>query len=78
MGGIARELPWTYRFFLVGALSLAAIPPFSGFFSKDSILSSAIDAGPLGVAMWIFGIIGAFLTALYTFRLLYIVFYGKQ
>ena len=53
MGGIARELPWTYRFFLVGALSLAAIPPFSGFFSKDSILSSAIDAGPLGVAMWV-------------------------
>ena len=78
MGGLARELPWTYRFFLVGALSLAAIPPFSGFFSKDSILSSAIDAGPLGVAMWVFGILGAFLTGLYTFRLVYIVFYGKQ
>ena len=48
MGGIARELPWTYRAFLIGALSLAAIPPFAGFFSKDAILSSAVDAGPLG------------------------------
>jgi NADH-quinone oxidoreductase subunit L len=78
MGGLARELPWTYRLFLIGALSLAAIPPFSGFFSKDSILSSAIDAGPLGVAMWAIGIVGAFLTALYTFRLVYIVFFGRQ
>ena len=76
MGGLARYLPWTYRLFLVGALSLAAIPPFSGFFSKDSILASAIDAGGLGIAMWVLGIIGAFLTGLYTFRLLFIVFFG--
>ncbi len=78
MGGLARELPWTYRLFLVGALSLAAVPPFSGFFSKDSILSSAIDAGALGIAMWVLGIVGALLTALYTFRLVYIVFFGRQ
>jgi NADH-quinone oxidoreductase subunit L len=78
MGGLARELPLTYKLFLVGALSLAAIPPFSGFFSKDSILSSAIDAGPLGVAMWVIGIVGAVLTGLYTFRLLFIVFRGRQ
>ena len=45
MGGIARELPWTYRAFLVGALALAAIPPFAGFFSKDAILSSADRPG---------------------------------
>jgi NADH-quinone oxidoreductase subunit L len=77
MGGLARHLPWTYRFFLVGALSLAAIPPFSGFFSKDSILSSVIDAGSLGWAMWALGAVGAFLTALYTFRLLFIVFSGE-
>ncbi len=78
MGGLARHLPWTYRLFLVGALSLAAIPPFSGFFSKDSILSSAIGAGGLGIAMWVLGIIGAFLTGLYTFRLLFIVFFGEE
>jgi NADH-quinone oxidoreductase subunit L len=78
MGGLGRELPWTYRLFLVGALSLAAIPPFSGFFSKDSILASAIDAGGLGIAMWVLGIVGAMLTGLYTFRLLFIVFFGKR
>ena len=52
MGGLARELPWTYRAFLVGALALAAIPPFAGFFSKDSILASAANAGTLGWILW--------------------------
>ena len=45
MGGLGRELPWTYRAFLVGSLALAAIPPFAGFFSKDAILSSAANSG---------------------------------
>ena len=58
MGGLARELPWTYRAFLVGALALAAIPPFAGFFSKDAILSSAIDQGTLGWILWAAGIRG--------------------
>ena len=74
MGGLAHELPWTYRFFLVGALALAAIPPFAGFFSKDAILSSAANSGGLGWMLWSFGAIGAFLTAVYTFRLVFIVF----
>jgi NADH-quinone oxidoreductase subunit L len=77
MGGLARELPWTYRAFLVGALALAAIPPFAGFFSKDAILSSLIDQGSLGWLLWAAGITGAFLTGLYTFRLLFIVFFGE-
>jgi NADH-quinone oxidoreductase subunit L len=77
MGGLARNLPWTYRAFLVGALSLAAVPPFSGFFSKDSILASAANAGTLGWILWGAGAIGAFLTALYTFRLLFVVFKGE-
>jgi NADH-quinone oxidoreductase subunit L len=77
MGGLARELPWTYRAFLVGTLSLAAVPPFSGFFSKDSILSSAANAGTLGWILWGAGIVGAFLTALYAFRLLFVVFSGE-
>jgi NADH-quinone oxidoreductase subunit L len=76
MGGLARELPWTYRAFLIGALALAAIPPFAGFFSKDAILASLIDQGSLGVLLWAAGITGAFLTGLYTFRLLFIVFFG--
>jgi NADH-quinone oxidoreductase subunit L len=77
MGGLARELPWTYRAFLVGALALAAIPPFAGFFSKDAILSSIIDQGSLGWILWAAGITGAFLTGLYTFRLLFSVFFGE-
>jgi NADH-quinone oxidoreductase subunit L len=77
MGGLARELPWTYRAFLVGALALAAIPPFAGFFSKDAILASAANAGTLGWILWGAGVIGAFLTALYTFRLVFIVFFGE-
>jgi NADH-quinone oxidoreductase subunit L len=77
MGGLARRLPFTYRAFLVGALALAAVPPFAGFFSKDSILGSAANAGTLGWALWGVGAFGAFLTALYTFRLLFIVFWGE-
>jgi NADH-quinone oxidoreductase subunit L len=77
MGGLARELPFTYRTFLVGALALAAIPPFAGFFSKDAILGSAANAGTLGWILWTAGAIGAFLTALYTFRLLFVVFWGE-
>jgi NADH-quinone oxidoreductase subunit L len=77
MGGLGRELPWTYRAFLVGSLALAAIPPFAGFFSKDAILASAANAGTLGWILWGGGVIGAFLTALYTFRLLFIAFFGE-
>jgi len=77
MGGLAGKLPWTYRAFIVGALSLAAIPPFSGFFSKDAILGSAANAGTLGWILWTVAAFGAFLTALYTFRLLFIVFRGE-
>jgi NADH-quinone oxidoreductase subunit L len=77
MGGLARELPLTYRAFIVGSLALAAIPPFAGFFSKDAILASAANAGTLGWILWGAGAVGAFLTALYTFRLLFIVFWGE-
>jgi len=77
MGGLARELPLTYRAFLVGSLALAAIPPFAGFFSKDAILASAANAGTLGWCLWSAGTIGAFLTAIYTFRLVFIVFFGE-
>jgi NADH-quinone oxidoreductase subunit L len=78
MGGLARRLPFTFRAFVVGSLALAAIPPFAGFFSKDSILGSAADAGALGWTLWTMAAAGAFLTALYTFRLLFIVFFGQM
>jgi NADH-quinone oxidoreductase subunit L len=77
MGGLARSLPLTYRAFIVGSLALAAIPPFAGFFSKDAVLASAANSGALGWILWTAGIAGAFLTAVYTFRLLFIVFWGE-
>ncbi|HUH22205.1 MAG TPA: NADH-quinone oxidoreductase subunit L, partial [Gaiellaceae bacterium] len=62
MRGLGRALPWTYRAFVVGALALAAIPPFAGFFSKDAILASLASGGTLGWILWTAGAIGAFLT----------------
>ena len=77
MGGLRKLMPFTYVAFVVGALSLAGIPPFSGFFSKDSILAAALDHGWYGELLWVAGMIGAFLTGLYAFRMLFIVFWGE-
>jgi NADH-quinone oxidoreductase subunit L len=76
MRGIGRLMPWTRWAFLVGALALVGIPPFSGFFSKDPILAAALHAHWYGVIFWVVGLIGAFLTGLYTFRMYFIVFPG--
>jgi NADH-quinone oxidoreductase subunit L len=77
MGGMKRYLPKTYWAFLVGALALTGIPPFSGFFSKDSILASALAAGTYGQILFVAGIVGAFLTGLYTFRMVFLVWGGE-
>jgi NADH-quinone oxidoreductase subunit L len=77
MGGLRKLMPFTYVAFVVGSLSLTGIPPFSGFFSKDSILAAALDHGWYGELLWVAGMIGAFLTGLYAFRLLFIVFWGE-
>src|SRR5829696_4237828 len=77
MGGLARLLPRTYTAMIVGALALAAIPPFAGFFSKDALLASALDAGAYGVLLWIVGLLGTFLTGLYAFRMIFLVFGGE-
>ena len=77
MGGLRRFMPATYWFFLIGGLALVGVPPFAGFFSKDSILAAALDRGWFGVMLWMFGIVGAFLTGLYTFRMLFLVFSGE-
>jgi NADH-quinone oxidoreductase subunit L len=77
MGGLRSLMPLTYWAFLVGALALAGIPPFSGFFSKDSILAVALDQGWYGQVLWVAGLAGAFLTGLYTFRMLFLVFWGE-
>ncbi len=77
MGGLRRFLPRTYVAFLIGALALTGIPPLSGFFSKDSILASALAAGSYGQLLFAVGIVGAFLTGLYTFRMVFLVFGGE-
>jgi NADH-quinone oxidoreductase subunit L len=77
MGGLGRTLPRTYAVMLVGALALAGIPPLSGFFSKDPLLASLLDAGAYGVLLWFAGLVGTFLTGLYAFRLIFIVFGGE-
>jgi NADH-quinone oxidoreductase subunit L len=77
MGGLRRLMPATYWFFLAGALALVGIPPFAGFFSKDSILAAALAHGTFGAILWFAGIVGTFLTGLYTFRMLFLVFWGE-
>jgi NADH-quinone oxidoreductase subunit L len=77
MGGLRRLMPFTYAAFLAGALALAGIPPFAGFFSKDPILASALDAGTLGYILFGLAAFGAFLTGLYTFRMVFIAFGGE-
>jgi NADH-quinone oxidoreductase subunit L len=77
MGGLGRMLPRTYAAMLIGALALAAMPPFAGFFSKDSLLAAALEAGTYGQLLWVVGLAGTFLTGLYAFRMIFIVFGGE-
>jgi NADH-quinone oxidoreductase subunit L len=77
MGGLRQFLPRTYWAFMVGALALAGVPPFAGFFSKDSILAAALAHGWYGQLLWVVGMVGTFLTGLYTFRMLFMAFWGE-
>ncbi|HEY4256168.1 MAG TPA: NADH-quinone oxidoreductase subunit L [Candidatus Udaeobacter sp.] len=74
MGGLSRRLPITFVTFAVGALALIGCPPFSGFFSKDAILTLAYERNTPIFAVALFT---AFLTAFYVMRMLVIVFFGK-
>jgi NADH-quinone oxidoreductase subunit L len=76
MGGLRRELPITYWTFLIGTLAIAGVPLLSGFFSKDEILWQTFAHGH--IVLWVMGIVTAFLTATYMFRLLYLAFFGER
>lgn len=78
MGGLKSKLKITHWVFLIGSLALAGIFPFAGFFSKDEILWSAYAGSELGRVLWLLGVAGAFMTAFYSFRLIYLTFYGKS
>jgi len=74
MGGLGKKMKITYVTFFIATLAIAGIPPFSGFFSKDEILSATYAESPL---MYVLGVGGALLTAFYMFRLLAMTFKGK-
>jgi NADH-quinone oxidoreductase subunit L len=77
MGGFRRAMPFTYGCFVVGGLALAGMPPFSGFFSKDEILLLIGDRGGWYWILYVAGYVGAFLTGIYTFRMIFRAFFGE-
>ncbi|MBI5368048.1 MAG: NADH-quinone oxidoreductase subunit L [Planctomycetes bacterium] len=81
MGGLGKKLPLTCAAMVVGSLALAGIPPFAGFFSKDLILLSLLEAAhrtgqPVWYLLWAMGLVGALLTAFYSMRLIAMAFLG--
>lgn len=75
MGGLRRKLPVTTWTFLAGALALAGIVPFAGFWSKDDILTATLQGGH--PVLYAFGLLAAFCTAFYIFRVFFLTFTGK-
>jgi NADH-quinone oxidoreductase subunit L len=78
MGGLGRRMPHTRIAFLIGSLALVGVPPFAGFFSKDSIIAALLNRGTFGVILGFCALIGTFLTGVYAFRLYFIVFHGEE
>ena len=73
MGGLRSYIPWTFLTMGIATLAIAGIPPLAGFWSKDEILWKAYQASPV---YWAVGVITAFITSFYMFRLLYMTFFG--
>jgi NADH-quinone oxidoreductase subunit L len=75
MGGLKKHMPWTFRTFVVASAALAGIPPLAGFWSKDEIL---LGAGKNGYQLFLaVGLVGAFMTAAYMTRCIYLTFFGE-
>ncbi len=77
MGGLRKKIPVTYWTMLIATLSIAGIPGFAGFFSKDEILAAAGSGPHANLWLWLIGLIGAGLTSFYMFRLVFLTFFGK-
>jgi NADH-quinone oxidoreductase subunit L len=75
MGGLKNKAKITYWTFVIGALAIAGFPGLAGFFSKDSVLAGAFHSGRW--YFWLVGLIAAFMTAFYMFRLIFMTFHGK-
>jgi len=78
MGGLKKYLPVTYWTFLLAAIAISGIPPFSGFFSKDEILWKTFSSPYGSVVLWGVAVLGAALTAFYMFRLVSLTFGGDE
>src|SRR4051812_30954374 len=78
MRGFKKAMPFTFAAFVIGGLSLAGVPPFSGFFSKDEILLVIGDQGGWHWILYAIGYITAFMTAIYTWRMIFRAFYGPR
>ena len=76
MGGLKDKLPVTYWTFVIGSLALAGFPLTAGFFSKDELLVASWSAGSLGQLLTVFGLLTALMTAFYSFRLVFVTFWG--
>lgn len=78
MGGLWRKMPITYVTFLIGSLALCALPPFAGFYSKETIIEAAkLSRIPGSQYAYVCVALGALFTALYTFRAFFMTFHGK-
>jgi len=79
MGGLRKYLPWTYAVVLIGAFANAGFPPFAGFFSKDTIIDALHAAQTPGAGLaYAAALAGAFISGLYSFRLVFFAFHGKE
>lgn len=79
MGGLGKKMPITSITMLIGAIAIGGIPPLSGFWSKDEVLSAVYHAGSFDFTffiLWAFGVATAFLTAFYMFRMWFMTFSG--
>jgi NADH-quinone oxidoreductase subunit L len=77
MGGFKRAMPFTFGCFVIGGLALSGIPPFSGFWSKDEIISLVAERGGWHWILFGAAYVGSFLTAVYTWRMIFRAFYGE-
>jgi NADH-quinone oxidoreductase subunit L len=82
MGGLRRHMPKTYALFVIASLALAGVIPLAGFFSKDEILNFTLAAGDVygawAYAVYGIAVLGAILTGIYAFRLVFLVFHGPE
>ncbi|WP_340123978.1 NADH-quinone oxidoreductase subunit L [Methylobacter svalbardensis] len=75
MGGLRKAMPLAFWSFMIGSAALSALPFTSGFYSKHEILLAAFEASP---GLWAAGCLGAIITGIYSFRLVFVVFFGRE